>query len=206
MTTSPDHSTRSLRTTPGARIGLLGGSFNPAHEGHLHISRVALNRLRLDQVWWLVSLQNPLKNATDLASLKQRLERAKVTAHDPRIVVSNLEVELGTRYTIDTVSALQRRFPNLKFVWLMGGDNFVQLPQWKNWRQLMRRIAVAVIARPGFTMRARVARAARTFAAAKVNESAAARLMDHPPPAWVLLEGRLHRASATAIRRLGLWP
>jgi nicotinate-nucleotide adenylyltransferase len=197
---------RNLRTAPGARIGLLGGSFNPAHEGHLHISRIALSRLRLDQVWWLVSPQNPLKSSTDLASLKKRVERAGKIANDPRIVVSDLEVELGTRYTIDTVTALKRRFPNHRFVWLMGGDNFLQLPQWKNWRGLMRRIAVAVVARPGFTMRARVGRAARMFASAQIDQKLALTLLDLRPPAWVLIEGPLHGASATAIRRLGLWP
>jgi nicotinate-nucleotide adenylyltransferase len=197
---------KSLRTTAGARIGLLGGSFNPAHDGHLHISRIALSRLRLDQVWWLVSPQNPLKSATDLASLKRRVESANKMANDSRIVVTDLEVELGTRYTIDTVTALKRRFPNLRFVWLMGGDNFLQLPQWKNWRQLMRDIPMAIISRPGFTMRARVCRAARMFARAQIDQQSALMLPDKRPPAWVLIEGPLHSGSATAIRRRGLWP
>jgi nicotinate-nucleotide adenylyltransferase len=197
---------KMLRTTAGARIGLLGGSFNPAHEGHLHISRIALSRLRLDQVWWLVSPQNPLKSAADLASLKRRVESANKVANDARIVVTDLEVELGTRYTIDTVTELKRRFPHLKFVWLMGGDNFLQLPQWKNWRQLMRRIPIAVISRPGFTMRARVCRAARTFAHAQIHQKTALMLPDKRPPAWVLIEGPLHAGSATDIRRRGLWP
>jgi nicotinate-nucleotide adenylyltransferase len=197
---------KTLRTTPGARIGLLGGSFNPAHEGHLHISRIALGRLRLDQVWWLVSPQNPLKTSADLASMEQRLDRARLVAVDPRVVVTGIEMELRTRYTIDTVIALRRRFPNHKFVWLMGGDNFVQLPKWKSWHQLMHRIPMAVIARPGFTMRARVSRAAGMFAYAEIGQGSAATLPGRSPPAWALLEGPLHSASATAIRRQGLWP
>jgi nicotinate-nucleotide adenylyltransferase len=198
--------TKTLRTSPGARIGLLGGSFNPAHDGHLHITRIALNRLRLDQVWWLVSPQNPLKSTADLASLNKRMERATKVAKDPRIVVTDIEVELGTRYTIDTITALKGRFPNLRFVWLMGGDNFLQLPKWKNWRQLMREIPMTIIARPGFTTRARVGRAARMFANAQVEERLALTLPDRRPPAWILIEGPLHTGSATAIRRQGAWP
>jgi nicotinate-nucleotide adenylyltransferase len=198
--------TKTLRTSPGARIGLLGGSFNPAHDGHLHISRIALKRLRLDQVWWLVSPQNPLKSAADLASLKKRMERAVKVAKDPRIVVTDIEVELGTRYTIDTITALERLFPNLRFVWLMGGDNFLQLPLWKNWRGLMRKIPMAIISRPGFTTRARVGRAARMFANSQLDERLALTLPDRRPPAWILIEGPLHTASATVIRRQGAWP
>ena len=198
--------TKTLRTISGARIGLLGGSFNPAHEGHLHISRIALNRLRLDQVWWLVSPQNPLKAAGDLASLEKRVEHAKHMAHDPRIIVTDIERELGTQFTIDTVTALKRRFPNHKFVWLMGGDNLVQLPRWKNWQGLVRRIPIAVVARPGFTMRARTSRAARMFAQAELDQRLAWFLPDKTPPVWSLIDGPLHGASATAIRRQGLWP
>ncbi|MBV9833149.1 MAG: nicotinate-nicotinamide nucleotide adenylyltransferase, partial [Alphaproteobacteria bacterium] len=113
------------------RIGLLGGSFNPAHEGHVHISLEALKRLDLDEVWWLVSPQNPLKAANGMASLADRMEGARsVTATHPRLRVTDLERKLGTRYTIDTVRALRRRHPHARFVWLMGADNLRQLPRW----------------------------------------------------------------------------
>lgn len=195
-----------LHTAPGLRIGLLGGSFNPAHEGHLHIARVALQRLNLDQVWWLVSPQNPLKSESGMAPLEKRLARAREVADDPRIAVTAIEEELGTRYTADTLVALKRRFPGVRFVWLMGADNMIELPRWKNWRAIMRAVPVAVIARPAYTIRARVSRAALIFASARKPTRAAPRLAAMPPPAWVLIEDRLHPASATRIRERGLWP
>lgn len=201
-----DATGKLLRITPRARVGLLGGSFNPAHQGHLHISRVALNKIRLDQVWWLVSPQNPLKSASGMAPLKDRMDRARQVASDPRIVVTDIETELKTQFTVDTISALKRRFPDQKFVWLMGGDNLVQLPRWRNWREIMRGIPIAIIARPGFTVRARMSRAARMFSTAQISEHAALTLPDRQPPAWVMIEERLHSASSTAIRSQGGWP
>ncbi|MBO0712928.1 MAG: nicotinate-nicotinamide nucleotide adenylyltransferase, partial [Acetobacteraceae bacterium] len=117
------------------RIGLLGGSFNPAHGGHLHVSLLALRHLALDEIWWLVSPQNPLKPADGMAPFANRLEQARrVAAEHPRIRVTDLENRLGaSRYTADTLQALRRRFPRLRFVWLMGGDNLVQIPRWQRW-------------------------------------------------------------------------
>jgi len=153
----------------GRRIGLLGGSFNPAHGGHLHISRLALARLGLDEVWWLVSPQNPLKPSAGMASLAKRLRQAEtVAAADPRIRVSDIERRLGTAYTADTVLALRRRFPRARFVWLMGGDNLVQFPYWQRWQGIFRAVPIAVFARPGSSQRALAGMAAHRFADARL--------------------------------------
>jgi len=126
-----------VRRAPRRRIGLLGGSFNPAHEGHLAISRAALKRLRLDRVWWLVSPQNPLKPADQTTDLEQRLAAARAIADHPRVVVTDLERRIGTRYTVDTVGWLSKRC-RARFVWLIGADNMAQLPRWRRWRSLAR--------------------------------------------------------------------
>lgn len=124
--------------TVGPKIGLLGGSFNPAHEGHLHISEIALKKLGLSQVWWLVSPQNPLKKKEDMMDFSLRLDHAAAIAGDnPRIKVSGLEVELGTRYTVDTIKRLKKKFPQYEFYWLMGTDNLIQLPKWKKWEHIL---------------------------------------------------------------------
>jgi nicotinate-nucleotide adenylyltransferase len=180
------------------RIGLLGGSFNPAHAGHVHASRQALKQLKLDRIWWLVSPQNPLKPERGMAPFDARLTQARAFARDPRIAVTLVEAELGTRYTIDTVSALQRRFPQTRFVWVMGADNLLQLPRWKRWEALLRRIPVAVVPRPGSAAQARTGVAARRFAAAlaPANEQFAKRR----PPALTVLEGPRSPESASRLR------
>ncbi|MGH6876624.1 MAG: nicotinate (nicotinamide) nucleotide adenylyltransferase, partial [Rhizomicrobium sp.] len=153
---------------PGLRVGLLGGSYNPAHEGHLHVSDVARKRLGLDYIWWLVSPQNPLKPARGMASLGDRLSGARVLAHrHPRIRVTDIEARLGTRYTLDTIARLQQRFPQLRFVWLMGSDNLVTFHRWRNWQELARRIPIVVVMRPGTTLAPLTAKAARRFAATR---------------------------------------
>lgn len=192
-------------TGPG--IGLLGGSFNPAHGGHLHISRLALDRLRLDEVWWLVSPQNPLKPLAGMAPLARRLEAArKVAAGEGRIRVTDIERELATSYTVDTLEALAGRFPAARMVWIMGADNLVQLPRWKGWRTLFRNVPIAVFARPKYSSRALSGRAARRFAAARVRETRAAKLVDMKPPAWVFMRTPMVADSASRIRaRDGSW-
>ena len=185
----------------GRRIGLLGGSFNPAHGGHLHISRLALARLGLDEVWWLVSPQNPLKPSAGMASLAKRLRQAEtVAAADPRIRVSDIERRLGTAYTADTVLALRRRFPRARFVWLMGGDNLVQFPYWQRWQGIFRAVPIAVFARPGSSQRALAGMAAHRFADARLPVEAGRRLAATEPPAWVFFHTRLDPRSATQIR------
>ncbi len=186
---------------PGMRVGLLGGSFNPAHDGHRHISLIALRRLGLHVVIWLVSPQNPLKSTTDMAPFEARLAQAHAVARHPAICVSDLEPRLGTRYTADTLRALRQRFPYTDFVWLMGADNFVQLPRWNRWRQIMATMSVAIIDRPGKGLCAQLGKAAQTFRTSRVPSWRARGLPSLPPPAWVFLQERLHHQSATAIRR-----
>jgi nicotinate-nucleotide adenylyltransferase len=178
----------------------LGGSFNPAHEGHLHISREALKRLDLDEVWWLVSPQNPLKAKRGMASFARRLAAARALARHPRIRVVDLEDRLGTRYTVDTLEALGRRFPRQKFVWLMGADILVELKRWRRWPEIFLRVPVAVFARPTYCHRGLAAAAARRFARSRVMTRAARRLAEMKPPAWTFLWMKLDPRSATALR------
>ncbi|MGE0652760.1 MAG: nicotinate-nucleotide adenylyltransferase [Alphaproteobacteria bacterium] len=184
----------------GRRIGLLGGSFNPAHGAHRQISLAALGRLGLDEVWWLVSPQNPLKPEAGMAPFATRLAGARAVARHPRIKATGIEARLGTRYTADTILALGRRFPSLNFVWLMGADNLIQIDQWQDWQRIFNAVPVAVFARPTYCFRALAAKAARRFARARLPESQGRSLAKHPPPAWVFVHGRLNPLSASAIR------
>ncbi|MCG8510248.1 MAG: nicotinate-nucleotide adenylyltransferase [Rhodospirillales bacterium] len=187
----------------GLRIGLLGGSFNPAHEGHLHISRLALEKLALDEVWWLVSPQNPLKSADGMAPLDRRIAHARSIAADPRIRVTAIERELKTRYTADTLVALKSRLPRLRFVWLVGADILIQMPRWKRWRAVFRAVPIAVFPRPSYSLRALSGRAAKRFASARQRPGKATKLANATPPAWVYLKTPKHAASATRLRAEG---
>ena len=191
--------TQDLPAARPLRVGLLGGSFNPAHEGHRYISLEAQKRLELDQVWWLVSPQNPLKARFGMAPLAERLARARAVAHHPRIKVLDLEARLGTRYTIDTLRRLVL-WPGHRFVWLMGADNLVQLPRWRQWRAIFATCPVAVFERHPYSHHALAGPAARGFADARLSEPRAAELPATDPPAWVFVRLRPHPASATAIR------
>ena len=183
------------------RIGLLGGSFNPAHGGHLHISREALKRLDLDEVWWLVSPQNPLKPLAGMTPFAERLQKAAaVAAADRHIKVSDIEARLGTIYTADTIAALRRRFPHARFVWLMGGDNLAQFPYWRRWQDIFRRVPIAVFDRPGAAPKALAGQAAQRFAGARTRPRVARRLASLPPPVWMYFHTRLDPNSATRIR------
>ena len=189
------------------RIGLLGGSFNPAHGGHLHISREALKRLELDEVWWLVSPQNPLKPAAGMAPFRERLRGAAATAAtDRRLRVKDIEAALGTTYTADTLRRLRRRFPRTRFVWLMGGDNLVQFPHWQRWQDIFRSVPIAVFDRPGTSRRALAGAAVHHFAKARVAPAAARQLASLPPPAWAFFHTKLDPRSATRIRAERLLP
>jgi nicotinate (nicotinamide) nucleotide adenylyltransferase/ribosome silencing factor RsfS/YbeB/iojap len=181
---------------------LLGGSFNPAHGGHLHISELALKLLDLDQIWWLVSPQNPLKPVDGMAPFPVRLERARRIAEtDPRILVTDLESRLASsRYTADSLKALRRRFPRLRFVWLMGGDNLVQIPKWQRWPEIFRTVPIAVFDRPSYSLKALSGPAAKRFARYRVPASDERRLAEMEPPAWVFFHTRLDDRSATRIR------
>ena len=185
------------------RIGLLGGSFNPAHEGHLHVAELALQRLQLDQVWLLVSPGNPLKPALGMAPLAVRLASAARIGDGRRVVATAIEAGLGTRYTADTLAELRRRFPNARFVWLMGADNLTQLPRWRDWMGIMRTMPVAVFPRPSYNHRALAGRAAHRLRSARLPVAAAPALALRNPPAWIFLPTPQHAASATAIRAAG---
>lgn len=191
--------------TPGLKVGLLGGSFNPAHEGHLHVTRMCLRALQLDRVWWLVSPQNPLKPDKGMAPFAKRFASATRMARDPRICVSDIEGRLGTSYTADTLAALTERFPQVDFVWLMGADNMIQLPRWSRWREIVETVPIAVYPRPGFTLKARLSRAAAALRDYTLESSDAALLPLLAAPALVFLEGPESGQSATSIRRQGGW-
>jgi len=182
------------------RIGLLGGSFNPAHKGHLHISQQALNRLRLDEVWWVVSPQNPLKPNEQMGNFNTRMAFADFVADDPRIVVTDIEMQLKTTHTVDTLEALQKKFPTYRMVWLMGADNLRQIPRWKSWRQIFRMVPIAVFPRPSFSRRALVGKASRRFKRFRIRPTRAPRLANMRPPAWTFLHTQPDTTSATRIR------
>lgn len=185
---------------PGPRIGLLGGSFNPAHDGHRALSLMALKRLGLRQVWWLVSPQNPLKPTAGMAPLDQRLAWARQIARHPRIKVSAIEARLGTRYSADTVARLKAMFPRCRFVWLMGADNLGQLHHWRRWRRLVGQVPIAVFGRAPYSGRAMAGPAASGLRHRRVPSARAKGLAGRLPPAWSFLWELRHPASATAIR------
>jgi len=183
------------------RIGLLGGSFNPAHAGHLQVARLALRRLRLDQVWLLVSPGNPLKPRQGMAPLQDRLAGARRLADGRRVIATDIERVLGTRYTVDTLRALRRRFPCAHFVWLMGADGLADLPRWRSWLEIARTVPFAVLPRPSYNHRALSGKAALRLHAGRRAVAKAAILADQAPPAWIFLPARQNDISATALRR-----
>ncbi|PJF07815.1 nicotinic acid mononucleotide adenylyltransferase [Pseudorhodobacter sp. MZDSW-24AT] len=186
----------------GMVIGLLGGSFDPAHEGHVHITREAMKRLGLDQVWWLVSPGNPLK-ARQPAPMAARLAMARGVMRHPRVVVTDLEARLGTRFTHETLVRLQALYPGVRFVWLMGADNLVQFHRWDRWQDILARVPVAVLARPGAGVKARLSRAAQAFRSKQLDRGEW--LGTRRPPVWAFLNLPMNGASSSAIRARGAW-
>ncbi len=181
-------------------MGLLGGSFNPAHAGHRHVAQAAMRKLGLDQVWLLVSPGNPLKPRDGMADFARRMASARAVADGRRIVATDIERRLGTHYTVDTLRQLHRRFPRARFVWLMGADNLAQLPRWNGWREIAGTTPFAVLPRPHYTAPALAGQAAQVLRSARMAADRAHGLAASAPPAWVFLPGRMHAASATAIR------
>ena len=177
----------------GLRIGLLGGSFDPAHEGHLYVSEVARRALKLDQVWWMVSPGNPLK--PEPHPFQQRLTQARRLARPPFIHVTGIERDLGTRYTIDTVRALQARFAQVQFTWLMGSDNLLQFSRWRRWQDIAAAIPIAVVRRPGSVLAPLSAVLARRIGVARTLGSA---------PSLVVLDGKRNEQSSTLLRASGI--
>ncbi|SER23662.1 nicotinate-nucleotide adenylyltransferase [Faunimonas pinastri] len=188
--------------SPGQRIGLYGGSFNPAHAGHRQVSLLALHRLKLDRIWWLVTPGNPLKDTSHLPPLSERMRRAAEIAAHPQIVVTGLEAELGTRYTADLLATLTRRAQGVRFVWIMGSDNLRQLDRWDRWQTIAETVPIAVVNRPGSLNAALSSRAAQALWADRVPDFAAADLANRKPPAWTFITGPRTPLSSTALRVL----
>ncbi|MGR3484802.1 MAG: nicotinate-nucleotide adenylyltransferase [Paracoccaceae bacterium] len=189
---------------PGARVGLLGGSFDPAHGGHVAITRAALARFDLDRVWWLVSPGNPLKSSGP-APLARRLSHARAVMRDPRVTVTDVEARIGTRYTADTVARLIALYPRQRFTWLMGADNLTGFHHWQDWRKIMEAVPIGVLARPGDRIGARLSRAAREYRAHRLRGPRARLLSRAKAPAWAYASLPLDPASSTGIRASGVW-
>jgi len=185
-------------------IGLLGGSFDPAHAGHAHITREAIKRFGLDRVWWLVSPGNPLK-ARGPAPLEQRMTRAQEVMTHPRVTVTDIETRIGTRYTAQTLARLRALYPRVRFVWLMGADNLAQLHHWQDWQQIMQTVPVGVLARPGQRISARMSRAATLYAPYRIAGRNSQLLARAAPPAWCFVNVPMVDLSSTAIRASGAW-
>ncbi len=188
----------------GQVVGLLGGSFDPAHEGHVHITRTAMKRFGLDRVWWLVSPANPLKKRGP-APLADRMARARQLMRHPRVTVTDIESRLGTRYTAETIAALQTRYPAVRFVWLMGADNLAQLHRWQDWQWIMQNVPVGVLARPNDRISARLSKAAFVYRGAMLQGSVSQALARGDAPRWCFVNMPMSDASSTAIRSKGAW-
>lgn len=190
---------------PGQVIGLLGGSFDPAHEGHVHITREALKRFNLDQVWWLVSPGNPLKSRGP-ALIERRMAKARAIMQHPRVVISDFEARAGTRYTAQTLAALRDCCPGVRFVWLMGADNLVQFDQWQDWQQIMETVPLGILARPGQRIAARLSKPARLYDFARLKGRHSQLLAQRRAPAWCFVNVPMRAASSTKLRQSGVWP
>jgi nicotinate-nucleotide adenylyltransferase len=187
---------------PGMRIGLFGGTFDPPHQAHRAASLLALKRLKLDRVWWLVTPGNPLKNTSGLAPLKQRIAAARALTHHPRIDVTGLEAVINTRYTYDTLEYLVRRCPGVRFVWVMGADNLRSFYRWQSWRRIANLLPMVVVDRLGPSLYAAASPAGQALSRARISEPNAASLPFRRPPAWAFLHGLKSPLSSTALRAL----
>lgn len=186
------------------RVGLLGGSFDPAHEGHVHLTRVALRRFALHRVIWLVSPGNPLK-ARGPAALEARMARAKEIMRDPRVIISDFETQIGTRYTAETVDTLKAAYPGVQFVWLMGADNLEQFHRWQRWEDIMQSVPVGILARPGWRQAALNSRTARKYRHMRLPGRSSRMLADQAAPAWCFINMPMMQVSSTELRATGAW-
>lgn len=189
---------------PGQRVGLLGGSFDPPHSGHVHITLEAMKRFDLDRVWWLVSPGNPLKDRGP-APLRDRLRAARALMRHPRVDVTDIEARMGTRVTADTIAALQQRYGGVRFVWLMGADNLAQFHLWQNWQAIAEAVPMGVLARPGDRISARMSPAARRYAFCRIDGQASHLLGRAHAPAWSFVNVPMVDLSSTQIRARGGW-
>ncbi|MEP9387242.1 nicotinate-nucleotide adenylyltransferase [Mesorhizobium sp. KR9-304] len=184
----------------GQAVGLFGGSFNPPHAGHALVAEIALRRLALDQLWWIVTPGNPLKSSTELAPLAERLKLSEAVAGDPRIKVTAFEAAHHLRYTADTLALVRARNPGVDFVWVMGADGLRDFHRWQRWQQIVMTFPIAVIDRPGSTLSFLSSMVAKTFDYARVDEADAPLLARMRAPAWTFIHGPRSRLSSTAIR------
>jgi nicotinate-nucleotide adenylyltransferase len=184
----------------GMQVGLFGGSFNPPHAGHELVADIALRRLSLDQLWWIVTPGNPLKSTRELTPLAERIRLSQKVAHDPRIKVTAFEAAYHVRYTADTLALVHAKNPGVDFVWIMGADSLRDFHRWERWRQIMLTFPIAVIDRPGATLSFLSSVAAKTFDYARVDERDAPRLARMKAPAWTFIHGPRSVLSSTAIR------
>ena len=191
---------RTPLATPGQRIGIMGGSFNPPHEGHQLVAETALKRLQLDQLWWLVTPGNPLKANGGLPPQAERMDLCRQFARGPKMKITGFESELGTPYTAATLSFLRERYPSVHFVWVMGADNLASFHRWQRWREIAQTMPIAVVDRPGWRVKALSGEAAQSLAQARMREADAAKLAAAHPPAWVFLTGPLSPLSSTQLR------
>jgi nicotinate-nucleotide adenylyltransferase len=187
-------------TSNGLRVGLMGGTFNPPHAGHALVADIARRRLRLDQVWWLVTPGNPLKANNGLPSLESRMAACRALADPAHTRISGVERDIGTAFTAETLSYLRRRFPAVQFVWIMGADNLAGFHRWQQWRRIAATMPIAVVNRPGWHLKALASPAARTLARSRVAEARAAAIVNGPAAAWVMLHGPLSPLSSTGLR------
>jgi nicotinate-nucleotide adenylyltransferase len=182
------------------KIGLFGGTFDPPHDAHRAACLIAMRRLGLDRVWWLVTPGNPLKDTRGLSPLQERIAAAKKLANNPRIVVTGVEAMIATRYTFDTLGYLKAHCPGVDFVWIMGADNLRSFHRWENWRGIASLVPIAVVDRLGPSLYAAGGTAAQALARFRVPEAAARTLPGRKPPAWVYLHGLKSPLSSTALR------
>jgi nicotinate-nucleotide adenylyltransferase len=185
---------------PGMRIGLFGGTFDPPHDAHRAACLIAMKRLDLDRVWWLVTPGNPLKDTRGLAPLAERIAIARALAHHPRIAVTGVEAQIGTHFTYETIAYLRAHCPAVRFVWIMGADNLRSFHRWQKWRGIARLVPIAVVDRLGPSLYAGASAAGQAMARARIPERAAMSLPDRKPPAWVYLHGLKSPLSSTALR------
>lgn len=200
--TVADEYLRMPHVEKGMQVGLFGGSFNPPHAGHGLVAEIALRRLALDQLWWMVTPGNPLKSTRELAPLAERIRLSEAVAEDPRIKVTAFEASYRVRYTADTLALVKRLNPGVDFVWIMGADNLRDFHRWQRWRKIAMTFPIAVIDRPGSTLSFLSSLVAKTFDYARVDEGDAPRLARMKPPAWTFIHGPRSSLSSTALRQI----